>query len=276
MSGFIDRLFGSGDDGVVRGPEFAGVQYAADADALSEQVDEHLCGVDGSGSQGVLRGVVAPYGDYEYAGPTMAAAYRRVADAEFTPRRILAIASSARVPFRGLAVAGHDAWETPLGEVPVDVEATQEAVDREMARPIEAAFEPAAALELQLPFLQRVAEGVPWFPVLVGDADVSDVAALLESFWDDETLLVVAGNLSEGFGREEAGEIDRETIAAIERGEAGGIGRRSTASRLPLEGMIAAREGTETRVELLDYRTSAETSGEADQVVGYAAFEITR
>lgn len=260
---------------MVREPEFEGVQYPSEADELGDLLDRCLHKSETSGLEGELRGLVTPFGDYEFAGRTMAAAYQAIDAAPVEPSRVLLIASSVRVPFRGLAVAGYDDWRTPLGEVPVDSGAVERAVDTEMARPIEAAFEPAAALELQLPFLQRTLEGVEIMPVLVGDAESSSVADFLEAFWTEETLLVVVANLSEGFEKSDAECRDRETIAAIEAGETDAVGRSDTSARLPIRGMMEVASEGRGRVELLDYRTSAETAGESGRVVGYAAFSVT-
>ena len=277
MRKLLDKLFGSNDtddDRVIRDPEFAGVQYPDDADELRDAVDGHLAAADGSAVRSGVLGLIVPYGDYRYAGPVMGAAYASV-DTEASVDRVLVMGPSTRVPFRGLAVAGYEAWGTPVGEVEIDLEVLQEAVETDDVRPIEAAFEPAASLELQMPFVRRRFGDVPAVPVLVGDTDASTVAAFLERFWDDRTLLVVSGNLSRGLPAEEAEALDRETIAAIESGEADALEREATAARTAIQGMVetVGRRGGE--VELIEYRTSTEAAGGADQVVGNGAFAVS-
>lgn len=272
---FFDKLFGGSDDEerVVREPEFAGVQYPDDGDELAEMVDG-LVDAAGAGEwAGKLRGILAPYGDYRYAGPVMGAAYAAVARGEV--ERILLLAPSEKVPFRGLAVAGYDAWSTPVGEMQVDLPRIQEAVERDDVRPIDVAFEPASALELQVPFLCRVAWDARLAPMLVGDADGGSVASVLEAFWDDETLLVVGANLSRGLTEDEARSRDGETMEALHDKNPGAIGRDETSGRMALRGMLQSAADRDWAVERLDYRTSADTAGESDKVVGYGAFAVT-
>lgn len=273
--GFFDKLFGGGDDDerVVRQPEFAGVQYPDDGDELAEMVDGWVDAAEAGEWAGKLRGILAPYGDYRYAGPAMGAAYAAVARGEV--ERILLLAPSEKVPFRGLAVAGYDAWSTPVGEMQVDLPRIQEAVERDDVRPIEVAFEPASALELQVPFLCRVAREARLAPMLVGDADGGLVASVLEAFWDDETLLVVGSNLSRGLTEDEARSRDGETMEALHDKNPEAIGRDETSGRMALRGMLQSAADRDWAVEQLDYRTSADTAGESDKVVGYGAFAVT-
>ncbi len=273
MSGFFDSLFGSDDDDrVVRESEFAGVQYPDEADELRESVERHLETASPAPTRDRLRGLVVPYGDYRYAGPAMGAAYGLVEAADY--ERLLVVAPSERVPFRGLAVGGWEAWATPLGELEVDLARIRRAVERDEVRPIDVAFEPAAALELQMPFLRRTAGGLPVAPMLVGDTDDETVAGMLEAFWDEQTLLVVATQLSRGLGRQQAEQRDRATIEAMTEHRPEAIDREATSGRMALRGAMRVVEPRGGRFELLTYRTSAE-AGDSERVVGYAALAIT-
>jgi len=267
--GLLDRLFGR--DRTVREPEFAGVQYPAEEHALREAVEEHLEVADGIESQARTRGIVAPFGDYAYAGPLMGEAYASVDAAADGIERVLVVSSSSRVPFRGVAVAGWDALETPIGDVPVDLDAVEEAVDRELARPVQPAFEPAAGLELQLPFLQATLEGVPCIPALVGDARDETVADLFRHFWGDEALVVIGATLSEGIEATRAEKLDAETIASIEGLDREGIERDRTSARRALRALIEVSAERNLRIETAARATSADTAGTPEQVVGYGA-----
>lgn len=267
--GLLDRLFGR--DRTLRDAEFAGVQYPDDPEALERVVGELFEAADGLAAAARVRGLVAPFGDYDYAGPLMAEAYASVDAERDGIERVLVMASSSRVPFRGVAVAGWDALETPIGEVPVDLDAVEEAVDRELARPVRAAFEPAAGLELQFPFLRAALEGIPCIPALVGDADDETVADFLRHFWDDRTLLVVGATLSEGIEAARAEELDAETLAAIEALRPDDIERDRTSARRALRALVDVSDERDLAVETVARATSAETAGTPEQVVGYGA-----
>lgn len=276
MKDFLKKLFGGGDsedeDRIVRDPEFAGVQYPEELGELREAVDGHLDSAGDTDVAGEVRGVVAPYGDFRYAGPVMGAAYAAVAD-ETSFDRVVVVGPSTRVPFRGLAVAGYEAWATPLGESDIDLAGLEHIVGFDAVRGIEAAFEPAAALELQLPFIQRRFDA-SLVPLLVGDTDAETVADLFDEVWDERTLLVVSATLSRGRAASEAEAVDDETLSALEALETDSIDRDRTDARTALRGLIETVRRRDGGIARLDYRTSSEAERGADQVVGFGAAAV--
>lgn len=271
MKEWLEKLFGRQERNI-REPQFSGHQYPADADELESTVREAIDRAHVA-ADGTPRGLISPYGDYELAGSTMGEAWARLAVDDGIDRVVL-VGSSGRVPFRGMAVARFDGMRSPLGVVDVDLEAVGALLERDDVRPIEAAFEPAANLELQIPFLQAALGEVEIVPMLVGDADPADVADVFEQLGGAQTVVVVAANLSEGHAQSEAAEIDGETVRAIESLEAEGVGRRRTTGRLPIQGLIgwADRHGLQVRCRAM--ATSADGGGPSRQVVGYGAFEV--
>lgn len=281
MKEWLKNLFGSSDFNHVREPQFAGHQYPDEADDLRRMVEEKLEVEPGEAAAdpGTARGLVAPWGDYNFAGGTMGAAWSTVAGRGRPDgiERVVLMGSSKRVPFRGVAIPRHDALRTPLGPVPVDLEALRELAEAEKARLIDPAFEPAANLELQLPFLQVAlsgADGVSVVPMLVGDSSQEEVAGVLEAMWTPGTLLVISGNLSEGFEQKQAREHDVETIEAIEQLEADGVQRRHAGARLPLKALIEVVDARGWSIQCRARATSADAGGPAERVVGYGAFVV--
>src|SRR5215208_3110267 len=102
----------------VRRPAVAGLFYPGSAEELRSTVEALLDAA--AADQGpVPKAVIAPHAGYVYSGPTAAAAFRALAAGE-APRRVVVLGPAHRVPVRGLALPGADAFATPLGEVPVD------------------------------------------------------------------------------------------------------------------------------------------------------------
>jgi len=117
---------------------------------------------------------------------------------------------------RGLALPRASAFDTPLGRIAVDREAI--ASIRDLPQVVESAATHAEehALEVQLPFLQRVLGEFSLVPLVVGDAAPEKVAEVLERLWGGtETLIVISSDLSHYHSYESARAIDAATVRSI-------------------------------------------------------------
>jgi AmmeMemoRadiSam system protein B len=87
---------------------------------------------------------------------------------------------------RSLITTGHKAYYTPLGEIPVDLEA-QDALDTEITRLVGAPLSRVTrdgehSLEIELPFLQRGLKGpFSLLPVMVRSRNAGEMEALGEA-----------------------------------------------------------------------------------------------
>jgi AmmeMemoRadiSam system protein B len=179
------------------------------------------------------------------------------------------------VPVRGAAVPAADAWATPLGEVPIDPVLRERAVARGAAvddRP----HAPEHALEVQLPFLQRVlAPGFSFLPVAVSDLSAGETADLIDAFFGETgTLVLVSTDLSHYHDLETARRLDRRTADTILARDASALSGEDACGFYPLRGLIDLARRKDLPIELLDLRTSGDTAGDPGRVVGYSAFAV--
>ena len=251
---------------MIRQPAVAGLFYPSDPRELARTVDRLLALADAEPAPG-LRALVAPHAGYVYSGPVAAAAFARAPPTA----RVALLGPSHYVPLEGLAVSDAEAWSTPLGDVAVAGEL------REAALVAGAAVDdrPHAgdhALEVELPFLQRAcAEGVEIVPIAVGRASPDDVAALIEAL---DALIVVSTDLSHHHDAVTAQRLDRTTADAVVGRDASAIRADAACGIYALRGLVEHARRADLEVELLDLRTSADTAGTPESVVGYGAFAV--
>ena len=101
------------------------------------------------------------------------------------------------------------------------------------------------------------------------------MATVLEALWGgEETLVVVSTDLSHGHPATEARSLDARTAGAIEALRAGDVGLEDACGAVPLRGLLAVAHRRGLSVETLDLRTSADTAGDPESVVGYGAFAL--
>ena len=266
MSGTSRRL-------TVRPPAVAGAFYPGDARVLERDVRRYLAEADAVDPDLMLRMLIVPHAGYVYSGPVAATGYRLVAEMTGL-RRIVMLGPSHYTWFPGLALPGADLLSTPLGTVAVDATAVEVLSRSRHVISSAAAHQREHSLEVQLPFLQIVAPGVPVVPLLTGDIAPADAAAIVEPLLDDETLLLVSSDLSHYHDDATARRLDAVTVRAIERLDPAALDRDSACGRTGIQTalLVARRRGY--GVQVLDVRNSSDTAGPPDRVVGYASIAL--
>lgn len=259
-----------------RRPAVAGLFYPREADALRAQVQALLAAADRAAptpepALGPLKVLIVPHAGYVYSGPIAASAYRRLAPLRGTIERVVLIGPAHRVYVQAVAGAGCARFDTPLGSFEVDRE-FQGRADPRLVRDSPQAHAPEHSLEVQLPFLFEVLGPVRIVPLLVSDAPPDQVAAVLDALWGGpETLIVVSSDLSHYLPYDEARRVDIATTGRILALDPGLDGDQACGCAA-INGLLRLARRKHLTLRLLDRRSSGDTAGGRDEVVGYAAF----
>ena len=224
---------------------------------------------------GRLCGVVVPHAGYPYSGPIAGKAFSLLAHSNDAPNRILLMGPSHFVMARGIVAPSSRAFATPLGDVAVDVGAVEALQDAGLVTIDDAPHAPEHALEVELPFLQRVLENFTIVPLLVGAASPEQVALVIETVLGKRTLLVVSSDLSHYLDYASAERRDHATAGTIERLDYTTLGPNDACGFSALNGALCAASRCGWTVTRLDLRNSGDTSGEKRRVVGYGAWAFT-
>lgn len=264
----------------VRPPAVAGLFYPERPQALGDAVAAYLAEAMAAPVAGPAgpppKVLVVPHAGYVYSAPVAARAYALLAASRDVIERVVLIGPAHRVYLEGLAVTGADTWATPLGQVPIDVHAREMVLTHPSVAVDDNAHAPEHCLEVQLPFLQEVLGDFAILPLLAGRVAPEVVADVLELVWgDDETVIVVSTDLSHYHDHRTAQRLDRRTASAVVASDVAAIDGADACGAAALRGaMVAgARHGLVT--SLLDLRTSGDTAGPRDRVVGYGAFSMS-
>jgi hypothetical protein len=260
----------------VRRAAVAGSFYTGDAGRLHEEVERLLAAATAPGA-GALRpkALVVPHAGYVYSGPVAASAYAQLRAAGPPVERVVLVGPAHATAHAGLALPDADAFQTPLGEVALDPTAVAQARRLPQVTVSAAAHAREHALEVQLPFLQVALGRFTLVPFTVGHASPEDVAGVLSALWGGpETLVLCSTDLSHYLSWGEARLLDRRTAVQVLALDAPAIRRDQACGCTPLQGLLleAARRGL--TATLLDLRSSGDTAGGPDRVVGYGAFAL--
>ncbi|MFQ5757565.1 MAG: AmmeMemoRadiSam system protein B [Acidiferrobacterales bacterium] len=255
----------------VRRPAVAGTFYPAERSRLQTMVGGFLSEVRTTGS--VPKAIIAPHAGYIYSGPVAASAYALLAPARESITRVVLLGPAHRAPLRGLALPSADRLATPLGEVPVDKDAIAKIADLPQVQVMNQAHSEEHSLEVHLPFLQSVLDHFSLVPLAVGQAEPEEVGEVLERLWDGpETLIVISSDLSHYHDYDTARRLDSATSRAIEQLRPQDIGYEQACGRIPINGLLHVARKRGMKAKTVDLRSSGDTAGPRDQVVGYGAY----
>jgi len=192
-----------------------------------------------------------------------------------SPPRLTLLGPSHFVPVQGLAASSARAFATPLGEVPVDVEAVGQLKSVEGVSVLDEAHSQEHCLEVQLPFLQVILEDFKLVPLVAGEASTELVGHVVELLWGGpETRFVISSDLSHYLDSESSRQIDRQTATAIEHLDFNAIGENQACGCVPVRGLLRTARDHGLSATTLDLRNSGDTGGPPERVVGYGAFAL--
>ncbi len=258
----------------VRPAAVAGLFYPDAPGPLAQTVDDLLrCARTGSAPAAPPAALIAPHAGYVYSGEIAASAFSLLVPLRGRVRRIVLLGPAHRVFLRGLAAPSVDAFETPLGPVPLDRDAIAALCELPQVSVRDDAHAEEHSLEVELPFLQRVLGSFALVPLVAGQAGPEQVAEVLARFRDEhDTRIVISSDLSHYHDHARARELDGATTRAIEALDPDGLDEESACGRVPVRGMLVEARRRRLRAYTLDVRSSGDTAGSRDSVVGYGAY----
>ncbi len=274
----------------IRGPAVAGLFYPKAETDLTKQIDQYLAEAKTEPVKN-LRALVCPHAGYEFSGKIAASAYKQLVGRDFDT--VIVLGPSHYALFQGAALSDADAYETPLGLIPISAKAAELAKLKpfainppcEVRRPDFWRQSPKQlpafgedkpdtwehSLEVQLPFLQRTLKKFSILPVVYGEVDPEAAAKVLVKFIDDRTLLVVSSDLSHYYPYEIAKQLDTGCVRSICDLDIKEMAREEACGKAPILTLMEIARQKGWKAKLLDCRNSGDVTGDKTRVVGYAA-----
>jgi len=274
---------------VVRKPAVAGAFYPDKAEALIAAIDAYLVSARPPSAERPIA-LVAPHAGYVFSGQIAADAWRQAQPFDYDT--IVILAPNHTEAFDGIGLFRGAGFRTPLGVAPIDtalaaalMKADEDVTWRDSVHAKE------HAIEVHLPFAQRLYPDARILPVVVGTHDPARLArlgaALARLLADRRALIVASSDLSHYPAVADAERVDRATLDAIATLDPAVV--RRTLAAVPQSGVpevvtgacgeapilvaiAAARALGATRARIVSYANSAASpAGDPKRVVGYGA-----
>ena len=270
----------------VRHPAVAGRFYPRDPEDLRTEARGFLLQ---SGSPGETQvkamGCIAPHAGYMFSGHVAGAVFARVQ----VPQHCIVLCPNHTGMGRPLAILSEGAWETPLGDVPVDASLAAALKQRFPALEEDpAAHRAEHAAEVELPFLQLRQGNLTFVPIALGISQFEPLEELGKALADvisarNDPVLVVASSDMNHYESDALTRIkDHRAIERILTLDPRGLYDVVIQQDISMCGfgpavamLTAARQLGAKSAELVKYATSGDISGDRDRVVGYAGIVVS-
>lgn len=275
----------------VRPSAIAGRWYTDDANALRAELQGYLNRVGKALTGVTIRALVAPHAGYAYSGLCAAYAFRQLQNQPV--ERVFILGPSHYVHVRGASIEDVDAYETPLGQVPLDQDGIKALRAHPLVTNIPAAHNREHSLEIELPFLQMVLKQFRIVPIIIGDIspdEARDLGAHIKTLMGPRDIIVASTDFTHygpAFGYAPFRDKVRERLTQLDMGAAElvlardipGMYRYAAQTGITWDGvtvcavMVAALpEGVQG--ELLKYYKSGDADNDYRHSVSYVALAM--
>ncbi len=269
----------------IRLPAVSGTFYPGNPDVLRKDIEGYFskARVDRIPDSATVKGIISPHAGYMYSGQTAAYGYKALAGSRYDT--VIIVAPSHRSFFAGAALDNRRLYRTPLGDIPIDQELTEELLGESgvmHANP--KVHEGEHSLEVQLPFLQFVLKSFTIVPVIMGTQDPQSSEDLSNALSDclgkkgKRFLVVGSTDLSHYYPYDYAVQLDSVVVRHLEGFDIEGMLKDLTTEQYEACGagpmitvMMVSRQLGADRGKVLNYANSGDVSGDRSSVVGYVS-----
>lgn len=264
--------------------------YPSDANALDRQIEDLFQNAEVQPIDNVI-GLILPHAGYVYSGRTAAAGLKTT---NKTYQRIVVIGATHRLGMEEiLSVPAATHYETPLGQVPLDLELIDKLLEYSIFCHVPQAHEynrggQEHSVQIELPLLQHKQKDFKLAPIVAGQCSpetVAKAAAILKSLVDADTLVVASSDFvhyGPNYGyvpfREDVPEqikkLDMGAYEHITRLDGRGFleYRRKTGATIcgfvPIAILLSMLDDS-AQAHLIQYATSGELTGDFTNSVSY-------
>jgi len=214
------------------------------------------------------KAVIVPHAGYVYSGYTANIAYKVLERTD--AKKFVVIGPSHRVAFDGISICECTSYETPFGDIDSADELLLKLKENFSLSCLKNAhFEHST--EVQFPFIKEYLPDAKIVELVYSNVDAQELSKIIDFILaQDDCGVIISTDLSHFYEEEEAKKLDNICLHAVQDVDATQLYNGCEAcGKIGVEAMLLSAKKLSLNSELLDYRTSAEASGDTSRVVGY-------
>lgn len=265
--------------------------YYADSEMLKKQIAAFFEKAEVEPIENVIA-LILPHAGYRYSGQTAAFALKAV---NKTYKRVVVIGPTHRAHMAEvLSVPRVTHYETPLGQVPLDVEFIDRLLEYSMFQNVPQAHKAEHSVQIEVPLLQYLQTDFELVPIVAGQCSLKTVkkaGTILRSLIDEQTLVVASSDFvhyGPRFGYVPFRENVREQIKKLD------MGAYEFIAALDCEGFVEYKKKTgaticgyipisillsmldeSAKAQMMKYTNSGEVTGDYSNPVSYLSAVVS-
>ena len=260
----------------IRSMSVAGSFYPATSDEIIQMIDHFNTSLE-SHPEALKKfdtftgsAVIVPHAGWIYSGFTANIAYRVLSNNAL--KTIVVIGPSHRVGFEGVSISDMETYQTPLGNLEIDHHLVKNLM-QQFSLPYFPQAHHEHSTEVQMPFIKHYMSNVKVVELVYAYAESSQLSPIIDYVLNQpDTAVVISTDLSHYYSLEKAKQLDSICLEAIRTENIQELHHGCEAcGMIGVEAMLSVAKKRGLEAILLDYRTSADASGDTARVVGYAS-----
>lgn len=266
---------------MLRKPAVAGYFYHSSPERLKEQVRRYIT-PDSQKTKAL--GVISPHAGFIYSGAVAGAVYSSI----ILPDTFILIGPNHTGIGAPVSVFPEGQWEMPNGVVEIDAGMAKSIADKAKCASLDYdAHRGEHCLETQIPFLQYIKGNFKIVPIVMMSTGIETCKELGHAISrtireaQRAVLIVASSDMTHYESVASAKEKDQKAIEKILALDPAGLHATVKGYGITMCGfapavtmLFAAMDLGGTRAHLIKYMNSGDTSGDYDQVVGYAGIVV--
>ena len=216
-----------------------------------------------------INAIITPHAGFTYSGRLSNLSYFLAS--KQNPKRVIVIGPSHNALFEGSHICLDELYETPLGNIEVDLEFSKTLKSKYtfINSNEECAFEHST--ETQAPFIKHYFSNAKIVEIIYAKQDFNILSDVIDELIKDENnLLVISTDLSHFHSLEKAKELDTYCINAITKKDISLLEIGEACGKIGIKAILKTAVKKSLKTKVLTYSTSYDVNNDKSRVVGYA------
>jgi len=221
------------------------------------------------------RAIISPHAGYIYSGFTANLAFN-LSSRKHNFKRVIVIGPSHKVYLQGASIALYEEYETPLGNIKIDLEYSKRLKEKYDFLVFDEELHYEHSTETQAPFVKKYFNDLEIIEIVYGKLDYKLLSNLINELLEDkDSFIVISTDLSHFYTLDEAKKLDNICLNAIIKKDLELFEKGCEACGMTgVKAMISSCLRNNLTTKMLHYCTSYDRSKDDSNVVGYTSILI--
>jgi len=213
------------------------------------------------------KALIVPHAGWVYSGFTANFVYRMTKNSE--KKRVILIGPSHKIAFEGASICLETEYESPCKNIEIDLQYSELLKEK-----FNLFYLPSAhsehSTEVQVPFLEHYIKNIELIEIIYSDYSPTKLSEIINFLLEDnDNLIIISSDLSHYYDKKTAMALDYNCMQAVHDLDENVLKKCEACGKIGINAIIKSAEKLNLTPLIVDYRTSADASGDESQVVGY-------